>query len=260
MQMATLTYDPTEDTGEFSAEEQESIQIGEHLEQEQQRMLAGKYENAEQLERAYMELQQKFSGRQEDNEQPTAEAEEVETEEQVEEAPEEGSNGLLDALWNAQQNDSVTEELINEINNMSAEDLAAEYLEYRNNGPQAEQISPEQVNELYSSVGGENAYAAMVQWAGQNLNENEIGMFDAVMERGDPLACYFAVQTLNNLYQNNVGVDGEMLGGRTASEPVDGFRSQAELVRAMSDPRYEQDPAYRDDVARKLERSNEIVF
>ena len=35
-----------------------------------------------------------------------------------------------------------------------------------------------------------------------------------------------------------------------------GFRSQAELVEAMSDPRYETDPAYRADVIALLENSD----
>jgi len=51
-----------------------------------------------------------------------------------------------------------------------------------------------------------------------------------------------------------VGSEGEMIQGKAAS-PVDGFRSQAEVVRAMSDPRYDSDPAYRQDVFEKLERS-----
>ena len=44
--------------------------------------------------------------------------------------------------------------------------------------------------------------------------------------------------------------------GTKAAQTVDGFRSQAEVVAAMSDPRYERDPAYRQDLYDKLERSN----
>ena len=40
------------------------------------------------------------------------------------------------------------------------------------------------------------------------------------------------------------------------STAVDGFRSQQEVVRAMADARYDNDPAYRKDVYDKLERSN----
>ena len=59
--MATLTYDPTPaDQPEFSEEEMESLAIGERMEQEQQQLLAGKYEDAAALEKAYLELQGKL--------------------------------------------------------------------------------------------------------------------------------------------------------------------------------------------------------
>ena len=81
-------------------------------------------------------------------------------------------------------------------------------------------------------------------------------MYDAVMDRGDPLACFFAVQALNYRYQDSQPVDGQMLTGKPAVDKVDAFRSQAEMVAAMQDPRYDNDPAYRNDVYAKLERSD----
>jgi len=47
-----------------------------------------------------------------------------------------------------------------------------------------------------------------------------------------------------------------MLTGKAPTNTGDVYRSQAEVVRAMSDPKYENDPAYRQDVYNKLERSN----
>ena len=47
-----------------------------------------------------------------------------------------------------------------------------------------------------------------------------------------------------------------MLSGKAASSGGDLYRSQAELVAAMSDPRYDSDPAYRADVIEKLELSD----
>ena len=63
------------------------------------------------------------------------------------------------------------------------------------------------------------------------------------------------LQALYYRYQDAVGYEGNMIQGK-ASQAVEGFRSQAEVVRAMGDPRYEDDPAYRQDVYDKLERSN----
>jgi hypothetical protein len=50
-------------------------------------------------------------------------------------------------------------------------------------------------------------------------------------------------------------MEGELIQGKPARS-TDVFRSQAELVRAMSDPRYDSDPAYRQDVIAKLEQSD----
>ena len=59
--MATLTYDPTPaDQPEFTEDELNSIEVGEQLAQQQEQLLAGKYENAQELEKAYLELQSKM--------------------------------------------------------------------------------------------------------------------------------------------------------------------------------------------------------
>ena len=81
-------------------------------------------------------------------------------------------------------------------------------------------------------------------------------MYDDVMDQNNPLASYFAVQALAYRYNDAKGVDGQMLTGKTAKSTGDVFRSQAEVVRAMSDPQYDKDAAYRQDIYDKLERSN----
>ena len=52
------------------------------------------------------------------------------------------------------------------------------------------------------------------------------------------------------------GYEGRMLTGKAARSSGDIFRSKAEVVQAMNDPKYDRDPAYRQDVYDKLERSN----
>ena len=96
----------------------------------------------------------------------------------------------------------------------------------------------------------------MMQWANDNLGQREIDMYNSVMDKGDPASCFFAVQALANIYGEAVGTAGQLLTGGPSNETADVFRSQAEVVKAMSDPRYDRDPAYRQDVFNKLERSN----
>lgn len=246
--MATLTYDPSESQpGELNADEQESLQVGEQMEQEQQALLAGKFKDAEDLEKAYIELQSKLG-----KNEP---AEESKEEEQQEEPAE--KEAFLERLWNEAKTE-YSQETLEELKGMKPEDVAQMYLEYRNQNQQPEkvQISNEDAQSLRQMVGGDEAYTNMVQWAAKNLNEQAIGMYDSVMNSGDPAAMYFAVQALRSMYTDNVGQDGQLITGKAAASKETGFRSQAELVRAMSDPRYDTDPAYRQDVTEKLERSN----
>jgi hypothetical protein len=120
-----------------------------------------------------------------------------------------------------------------------------------------DQLSETQAEQLFEMVGGKQSYQAMIDWAGENLSQAEIEMYDSVMASGSANSIYFAVQALNNNYTNSVGNDGELLtGNRSAAQQDKQFRSQQELVTAMSDPKYDTDPAYRDDVMRKLSNSD----
>jgi hypothetical protein len=118
------------------------------------------------------------------------------------------------------------------------------------------QLTEDQAEQLYEMVGGEQAYQSMLEWAGQSLSKEEIEMYDSVMGDGNANSIFFAVQALANKYFDNVGSEGELLTGRGSSESNAIFRSQSELVQAMNDPRYDNDPAYRSDVMAKLENSD----
>jgi hypothetical protein len=251
--MATLTFDPTEaQEGEFTAEELDSLQVGEALHEQQEQLLAGKFRDAEDLEQAYIELQRKLG----DPSQRSAE--EVEEAPQEEE-PEQLDTNFLERLWEESQGE-YTEETLDALQNMDPADLAQMYLEFRaqveEGVPQGDVLTEGDVQALQGIVGGQDQYAQMMGWAQETLSEQEISMYDSVMEKGDPLACYFAVNALALRYQDVQGYDGQMLTGKAPATQQQGFRSQAELVRAMNDPRYDNDPAYRADIAAKLEISD----
>ena len=118
------------------------------------------------------------------------------------------------------------------------------------------QLTEGQAQQLYKMVGGEKEYQSMLEWASQSLSKEEIEMYDSVMAAGNANSIYFAVQALSNKYSDSVGSEGQLLTGRGSAESNAVFRSQSELVQAMSDPRYDSDPAYRSDVMAKLENSD----
>ena len=208
----TLTLnDAPADQPELNADEQESLAVAEANEGEQQQLLAGKFQDTQSLEQAYLALQKKLGEPREEVE-AGEEREEEQAPDEQEETQEEADPGKL---------------------------------------------TEQQANQLFDMVGGESSYKDMLNWAGDSLSKEEIEMYDSVMADGNANAIFFAVQALNGKYTDAVGKEGQLLTGRSAAPAADNsFRSQSELVAAMSDKRYDSDPAYRSDVMRKLENSD----
>jgi hypothetical protein len=247
-----ITLNPSEQIeGEFSAEELDSLAVGEKLAEQEQQLLAGKYQSAEELERGYLELQKRLSSPAE--EEPQVE-EAPEAEEEEEEVEVDGD--LFDAIMESYRTGEWDDNLVEEVGKMDPIDVANMFLTKQGEAQQTAVATEEDVTQIQDSVGGVDEYQNMLQWAGQNLSEQEINLYDAAMDRGDPLTMFFAAQALNSRYQDAVGYDGEMLTGSAPRNTSNGFRSQAELIAAMSDPRYDKDPAYRQDIADKLAVSN----
>lgn len=110
---------------------------------------------------------------------------------------------------------------------------------------------------VFSEVGGKEAYSQMLDWAGKNLAEAEIEAYNDAVQSGDMNQVMFAVRGLQARYATNTRGEPRLMSGTSKAAPT-GFRSVAEMVSAMSDPRYKADPAYRADVERKIANSNSI--
>ena len=254
--MATLTYNPNEQAeGELNAEEQEALEVGEKLAEQQSELLAGKFKDAESLEQGYIELQKKLGTPKEEAEEEVTETTDEKVEEKPEEKEEEIDTAFLDTLWEEAQ-DEWKEDTLKKLNDMDAREIAQMHLKYRADNQQQTELTEQNITDLKGVVGGEDQYQQMMQWATQNLQKSEIEMYDAVMEQGNPLAAFFAVQALSSRMKDYQGVDGELLTGKAPKNEGDTFKSQAQVVKAMSDPQYEKDPAYRQAIYDKLERSN----
>lgn len=246
--MATLNYDPTPaDMPEFNEAEQEALAIGERQLEAEQQMYAGKFKDAEALEQAYIELQKKLGTNQE--EEPSEEsAPEEEVEEEV---------SVFDTAakeWN--ENGQLTEETIKALSEMDSSELVQAYIEAQNQQQPAEDLTQDQVSQIYNIAGGEEQYQSLVKWAGENLPDDYVQAFDNLVESSDLYAIQLAVAGLQATYADANGYEGRMLSGKSTTDTPNVFRSQAEVVQAMADPRYDRDPAYRQDVFNKLERSN----
>jgi len=243
----TLQYDgsqPTEVVESLSAEEKDSLAIGESLQQEQQNLLAGKYKSAEELERGYLELQKRM-GEGQPNQQATPD--------------------VSDQLAKAYESYTSDKNFdASAFENVSKEDLIKAFFENSEEVPQAEggegpDLTQEQVDGMMNSVGGKEQYQQIMNWAVQNLPKSDIEAFDAIVESANPFQINMAVEAMAKRYTDANGQEGQTIQGRSA-KMTDSYRSQAEMIRDMNDPRYDSDPAYRNDVMTKLANSPNLQF
>jgi len=274
----TLTIDPTPTAEvmstpegvDLTADEQDSLAVGEQIVEQQEQLLAGKYKDAEALEKAYINLQKKLGEDEQEKETPEAEAEQEEvlpeeSEESTEE-PSEAATLISSASEEFAESGKLTPETLAAFNSMSSQDLVEAYMKVQASLPDeaAEAASIDltnaAVNEVKNYAGGEKVYQDVVNWAGENLNQGAIDAFDSIVGTGNVDAIKLAVNGLKAQYETANGYEGRMVTGKAPTATKDAFRSQAELVKAMSDKRYDNDPAYRQDIIEKLERSDNLQF
>jgi hypothetical protein len=226
-------------------------------------LLAGKYENAQQLEKAYLELQTKLGSNESDSDAEVDDAEDYseETEEAEDLSP--VQQVIQDASTEWYANGELTEETLDQFKSMNSTELVEAYLAMQDTdalpemGSEGRDLSDQEVNQIVNFAGGEQEYSAITEWAGENMAEEYIDAFDSIVDSGDPAVIQLALAGLMATYYEQNGYEGRMYTGKGAADqgaPV--FRSQAEVVAAMNDPRYDTDPAYRNDVFEALDRSN----
>ena len=171
----TLSYQPETTTetieSNLTPEEQDSLAVGEKLQGEQEALLAGKYKDAAELEKAYIELQKKLGENGE---------EEVQQESAADEEPEEttlsdGASLITSANDEFYANDGkLSEETLEKFSSMSSKELVEAYLEvqgtpeFQAQSSDTADLSDAEINQVKNSVGGEQAYSNIIGWAQDN--------------------------------------------------------------------------------------------
>ena len=230
---------------QFTDQEREALEIGERLEQQEQERdqkiyeeareteqeglpFAGKFRSAEDLEKAYLELEKKLG-------QPKSEDTTTTTTE--EEQPDEVEADAAEVREEEGQGDQEAE-------------------------PPAPQLSQEDAQEILNAIGGKEAYDAMVAWGSENLSEADQDAYNSVLATANPSAIKLATEGLMARFLANADFQGRPVRGRPgSSEPgAKPYRSRAEVNAAMSDYRYEADPAYRNDVMARLAVSSDDLL
>ena len=132
--------------------------------------------------------------------------------------------------------------------------LPKEYVESYIAGQQA--LVERNALDLYNSIGGEEEYDGMIQWAGESLSEGEVETFNELVVNGTPEQQRLAIKGLHAQYRGDTGSGPALKQGTTSGNSVKPFSSTKELQRAMSDRRYAEVPSYREEVERRLSVSN----
>lgn len=241
-------------------------------------LLAGKYKSVEELEKGYKELQSKLSQRVQpsDGTAPADEAEQGD-EEQADEQPSEspgdakeiygefiGSRleeagvdfGGMNTRW--QQTGELTGEDYTQLEQAGfTRDMVDAYLsglQYK--ATRDSDLSAQQVAAVKAEFGGEQGYAQMLEWAAENLSQDEIDGFNTIVNGSNMPAIKLAISGLQARYNQQAGREPKLIGGKATKSSNDRFESTAQLVAAMQDGRYTSDPAYRRKVEEKLARSS----
>ena len=207
--------------------------------------LPEKFKSAEELAKAYGELEKKMSAPQQE-EQPTESVEENTQPEEV------------------QQLDKYYDEYIekNELSEKSYEELDAlglprDLVDGYIAGQKA--LADNDVSEVQKVVGGQDNYAQLLDWSAKNLSQAEKDAFNNTIDNGSTEQVKMAVQGL----MGRAGMSADnpqqnMFEGSVDNTNTDVFGSVAQVTEAMNDPRYSKDPAYRKEVEDKLARSSVI--
>lgn len=116
------------------------------------------------------------------------------------------------------------------------------------------------VTDMQAIAGGAEGYAAMSEWARTHLDTREIEAFNKATASGDMEMIRFAVSGLHARYQAAEGKAPDLVRGKAGSSgggaSTSVFRSSAEVVSAMRDPRYGKDSAYTREIEQKMARSD----
>jgi hypothetical protein len=129
--------------------------------------------------------------------------------------------------------------------------LPRHFVEAYINGQQA--MSVQQSAAIQESIGGQGNYEAMAEWASENLADSELDAFNSIVETSNVDQAKVAVKGLYSQFLAAGGKGPSLVQGSTTGEAgAKPFGSAAQLTEAMRDKRYETDPAYREQIEKRL--------
>ena len=238
--------DPAMQEERLEQEVSEEVQA-EQVEEQRPEWLPEKFNSPEDMARAYESLESEFTKKKQDSEVGEENAEKTDATSSPMSL--ETFSTFTDEFM---ETGDVSEESRKSIEEMG---LPREIIDSYIEGQKS--MLESQFNAIYSEVGGEENYGAMLEWAGENIPEDEQEAFNESVLNGTPAQMMFAIKSLASRWGGAESKASPLLQGSTGSVNASGaFRSLAQVTEAMRDPRYTKDAAYRKDVEARLANSN----
>lgn len=239
--------EPEEKPAEVQAEA-EQPQVEEQPQAERPEWLPEKFDSAEDMAKAYGELEKKMSGGEEQaEEQPQEEQSEEEAPEVTAEAQQRIQEATKEYYENGGEIGDATYEALEKVG------INRDLVDRFKAGQEA--LEDAEIKTIQGGANGE--YDAMSEWAGKNLPDDEFNTFNEVINTGTVEQAKLAVSGLYARYKSEVGGGPKLVTGGTTGSSVMPYQSNQEVVRAMQDPRYKSgDKAYHTEVERRLAVSN----
>jgi hypothetical protein len=210
--------------------------------------LPEKFKNAEDMANAYSELEKKMgAGAEEQQEEGETTNEE---EQQPDDTTEEDTNTndvIVEASKEFFENDGVISE--ETYKNLAEVGLPKELVDSYAAGQQALQQSEEGSIKAVT----EGNWDQMAEWAADNLSPEEVNTFDDIVQNGSVEQAKLAAKGLYAQFKAENGVSPKLVQGAVNGSSTMPFKSNQELARAMSDPRYKSgDKSYHEEIDRRI--------
>ena len=206
----------------------------------EERLYANKFKSTEDLEKSYLELQAKLSS----------------NEKSIPEEPKDGPQGMdyektfNEAFKSYEDTGEVSNETIEKFTKMGIpKEVVDNYVANFNATQELNKI------DILNTVGGQNAFDEISNWAVLNLKEAEINGFNKIIDSGDIDQIKLTLGNLKARMGSSRFVTPDVKGGYSSEGS---FESKGSMLDAINDKRYATDSAYRASVQMKIARSSKL--
>jgi hypothetical protein len=236
---------------EIDPESEEAIEATpEEQTEDRPEWLPEKFKSPEDMASAYSELEKKMGAGVEQEEESEVQEETDDTQEEDLDS----NNIVVEASKEFFQNDGKLSEETYE--KLAKAGISREIVDSYAAGQKA--LMDSQEGDIKSVTNGE--WDAMADWATNNLSPQEIETFDQMVTQGSVDQAKLAVKGVYAQYRAENGSGPRLVQGAVSGSSTIPFKSNQELARAMSNPKYKSgDKAYHEEIDRRIAVSQNYI-